>query len=217
MAFIRNSPEVLERLHSFPKFSSLSNYMTLPGIRYDAEESEFSHFLFSDEKSFTFLTFEGMSDSYDTTFVSPRGVYYAPLHKEDLDDSERREQLASLVRPENKKPILPTFSDEGVEEEARVFEDGKRFDNDVWFDRKYVTFVETGWVEPEKREQKAYFMRREPYGPITQRLEPRDRYVSRHGKIVVDECLYMHWQNEKHTGKLFFVVHVWLKTHYFVS
>ncbi|KAL5507443.1 hypothetical protein ACEPAH_6899 [Sanghuangporus vaninii] len=198
MTFIRNSPDVLDRLHSFPKFSSLSAYMSLPPTLDDAEESEFSHYIFSEEPSFTFLTFEGMLNSYDTALLSPRGVFYTSMQKNDLQDPDRRERLAALVRPVNKEPIRTTFSVVGVEEEARVFSDGQQFPTDVWFDRKHVTFVETGWLEPEKREQKAYFMRREPYGVITQRLEPRERYLSRDRELVVDECLYKHWQVEKH-------------------
>ena len=202
MTFIRNSPDVLHRLHSYPKFSSLSAYMSLPPTLDDAEESEFSHYIFSEEPSFTFLTFEGMLNSYDTALLSPRGVFYTPVQKKDLQDPDRRERLASLVRRGDGEPIRPTFSEDGVEERARVFHDGRHFSSEVWFDRKHVTFVETGWLEPEKREQKAYFMRRKPFGPITQRLEPRERYLIRDGGLVVDECLYKHWQVEKHSCKL---------------
>ncbi|OCB88395.1 hypothetical protein A7U60_g4436 [Sanghuangporus baumii] len=198
MAFIRNSLDVLDKLHSFPKFSSLSAYMSLPPTLDDAEESEFSHYIFSEEVSFTFLTFEGMLNSYDTALLSPRGVFYTSMQKNDLQDPDRRERLAALIRPENKEFIRPTFSVDGVEEEAHVFSDGQLFPTDVWFDRKHVTFVETGWLKPEKREQKAYFMRREPYGLITQRLEPRERHLSHDRELVVDECLYKHWQVEKH-------------------
>ncbi|EJD02913.1 uncharacterized protein FOMMEDRAFT_168024 [Fomitiporia mediterranea MF3/22] len=198
MAFIRNSPEVLDKLHSFPKFSSLSAYLSLPATLTDAEESELSHYIFSDEPSFTFLAFEGMLNSYDTVLLSSRGVFYTSLQKRDLQDPNRRGRIAALARTTDRAIIRPTFSQEGIEEEAHVYHDGWSFPGEVWFDRKHVTFVETGWLEPGKREQKAYFMRREPYGPITQRLEPRDRYLSRDGELVVDECLYKHWQTEKH-------------------
>lgn len=202
MTFIRNSPEVLDRLHSYPKFSSLMNYLLLPPTDFVAEESEYSHYVFSEDKSFTFMAFEAMSESHDTNLISPKGVFYIPVKKAGLKDHRRRRRLAALVRPDNREPIRQTFSDEGVETKARVFEDGEYFESDIWFDRKYITFVETGWVEPEERAQKAYFMRREPYGPITQRLEPRERYLVRDVELRIDECLYKHWQNEKRAGKL---------------
>ena len=70
----------------------------------------------------------------------------------------------------------------------------------LWIDRRYVQYVETGWTDPPRREQKAYFMRRESFGPITQRLEPRARYLDRDGDLWVDECFYKHWQEEKRKG-----------------
>ncbi|KAL5523719.1 hypothetical protein ACEPAG_7892 [Sanghuangporus baumii] len=198
MSFFRNSPEVLHRLHSFPKFASLSAYMSMPPTLVDAEESEFSHYVFTDEPAFTFLAFEAMLNNYDTALLSPRGVFYTSMQRKDFKDPDRRERLAALVGPVHKKPRGPTFSDQGIEEEARVYYDGNQYPGDIWFNRKHVTFVETGWLEPEKREQKAYFMRREPYGPIMQRLEPRERHLSRDRDLAVDECLYKHWQIEKH-------------------
>ena len=197
MAFFRNTPEVLDKLHSFPKFSNLSAYLSLPPTLVDAEESEFSHYIFSEEPSLTFLSFEGMENNYDTELLSTRGVYYVSKKKEYLEDPDRRKRLAALVRPTDKEPIRPTFSEEGIEKEAIVYNNGSGYPGDLWFDKKYATFVETGWLEPKVREQKGYFMRREPYGAITQRLEPRDRYLVRDGDLTVDECLYKHWQSEK--------------------
>lgn len=196
MAFFRHSPDVLDRFHAYPKFSSLSAYLTLPGTLIDAEESEFSHFMFTDEESFTFIFVEGMVDSYDTVLLSAHGVFYVPLKKADMIPNNRR-RLLPLIRPKGKRPVSPTFSIKGVEKKTRVFADGKYFQGGLWFDKQHATFVETGWNQTE-REQKAYFMRRNPYGPITQRIEPRERFLNRDRELGVDECLYKHWQAEKH-------------------
>ncbi|KAH8119132.1 hypothetical protein DFH11DRAFT_1686098 [Phellopilus nigrolimitatus] len=200
MAFFRHSPEVLDKFHSFPKFSSLTAYLTLPATLYDAEESEFSHYIFSEETSFTFLSFEAMVNSWDTVFVSGKGVFYAPSLRKKNVSSDRRKQLISLVRPMNRSPVIPTFSSEGIEDVAQVFRDGQAFEGSMWFDSSFLTYVETGWNQHE-REQKAYFMRREPYGLITQRIESRERYLNRVGEVAVDESLYKHWQIEKHHCK----------------
>ncbi|THH10671.1 hypothetical protein EW145_g1161 [Phellinidium pouzarii] len=197
MAFFRHSPEVLDKLHSFPKFSSFSAYLTLPGTLYDAEESEFSHYIFSEEESFTFLAFEGMLHSWDTVMLSEKGVFYSPKLQKDISP-ERRSLLLSLARPKDKAQIRPTFSPDGVEQNTRFFRDGYEYGGSLWFDMKYATFVETGWIEPKEREQKGYIMRREPHGPVLQRLEPRERHLVRYDELVVDECLYKHWQVEKH-------------------
>jgi len=196
MAFFRHSPDVLDRFHGYPKFSSLSAYLTLPGTLIDAEESEFSHFMFTDEESFTFIFVEGMVNSYDAVFLSAHGVFYVPLKKADMTPNNRR-RLLPLIRPEGKLPVSPTFSSKGIEKKTRVFADGKYFQGGLWFDKQHATFVETGWNQTE-REQKAYFMRRNPYGPITHRIEPRERYLNRERELGVDECLYKHWQAEKH-------------------
>ena len=200
MSFFRRSPEVLEKLHSFPKFTSLISYLTLPRTLVDAEESEFSHYVFSEEESLTFVTFEGLVNSWDTILTSSRGTFYSPLRKENITPEQRR-RLASLARPSSKIPISPTFTEEGDEELAVVFNDGVGYTGGLWFDQKYATYIETGWTEPARREQKAYFMRKERFGPIIQRLEPRERYLDKDNDIWVDECLYKHWQEEKRKRK----------------
>lgn len=198
MAFFRHSPDVLNRFHAYPKFSSLSAYLTLPGTLIDAEESEFSHFMFTDEEAFTFVMVEGMVNSWDAVFVSSHGAFYVPLQKQDVNASKRK-RLLPLIKPTSRQSVSPTFSSQGIEKRTRVFTDGKYFQGGLWFDKQHCTFVETGWNQTE-REQKAYFMRRKPYGPITQRIEPRERYLHRDRELGVDECLYKHWQAEKHQG-----------------
>lgn len=199
MAFFKHSTEVLAKMHSYEKFSSLSSYLTLPATRIDAEESEFSHYYFSDEESFTFLTVEGMVDSYDTVFVSDYGVFYTPLQKPRMSTSVRQ-RLAKMVHSSAQKDVEPSFSEDGLQRKARVFVDGRYYEGGLWFDKKYATFIETGWSVQE-REQKTYFMRQTPGGPILQRMEPRDRHLKRDRELQVDESLYKHWQAEKHNGK----------------
>ena len=199
MTFFQHSAEVLEKLHSYPKFTSLTSYLTLPPTLPDAEESEFSHYVFSQEQSLTFLTFEGTVNSYDTILLSPRGSFYSYKRKENTTPEERQ-RLAALARPSSKEQVLPTFSEEGDEETAIVIQGAEGYLGGLWIDRRYVQYVETGWTDPPRREQKAYFMRRESFGPITQRLEPRARYLDRDGDLWVDECFYKHWQEEKRKG-----------------
>lgn len=199
MAFFKHSPDVLDRLHSYPKFQTLQQFLLSPLPLVDAEESEFSHFLFSEDDSFTFVQFEGMLANEDTILLASGkrgGVFYTPTKLSNLVHEQRR-QLADFVLSGTRTPIVPTLSDDGVEKEAFVFKDGYDFPGEIWFDQKWATHVRTGWISPEEREQKAYFMRREPYGPIVQRREPRERYLKKAGDIVVDECMYKHWQVEK--------------------
>ena len=192
MAFIRNSPEMLDKMHTYPKHASFQAFQSLPVTLYDAEESEYSHWFFSEDDSFTFLQFEGTVNAYDTILISDAGTFYSTTQKQDWT-TERRQRLARLSRPEHPpKAIRPTFSEEGVEYEATVNKDGHGYEGGLWFDAKHATYVETGWLSPREREQKAYFMRREPYGPITQRREPRERWLRREGEDNVDECLYKH-------------------------
>ena len=205
MAFFKHSAEVLDKLHSYPKFQSLHQFLSSPLTLVDAEESEFSHFLFSEDESFTFVQFEGMLANTDTIFLSSGstgGVFYTPTKLSRLDSDQRR-QLAHLVWSDRQTPIGPSFSDDGTEKEAIVFKDGYDYSGDLWFDKKWATHIRTGWLAPEEREQKAYFMRREPDGAIIQRREPRERYLRRIGDTAVDECLYKHWQVEKSDSKIF--------------
>ena len=204
MAFFKHSPQVIDKLHSYPKFASLKSFLASPPTVVDAEESEFSHFLFSEDESFTFATFEGMLESWDTIMLAnglTGGVFYTPVKLPLLTALQRR-QLARLVRSDRPKPVGPTLSDEGIEQEATVYKDGFHYQGDLWFNRKWATWVDSGWLATEEREQKAYFMRREPFGPIVQRREPRERYLRRYDEHWLDECLYKHWQEEKREGKL---------------
>jgi len=198
MAFFKNTPEVSERMLSFPKFASMSSYLTLPATRNDAEESEFSHYMFTDEDEFTFIAFEGMVDSYDSVFLSEHGVFYTALKKEDMSVSTRQRLAKMILSPRRRDPG-PPFSDEGVEKKTRLFLDGRYYDGGLWFPTEFATFVETGWNVFE-REQKAYFMRHRPDGPVMQRMEPRARYLYRDGSLHLDESLYKHWQAEKHNA-----------------
>lgn len=211
MSFFRHSPDILDKLHSFPKFASLSAYLTLPPTRVDAEESEFSHFMFSDDETFTFLTIEGMENSYNNILLSTHGVLYTSLmsiSKEDMTP-EKRKRLLQIVHSRDQAPKLPSFTPEGVEKKTKFYRDCRYFEGSIWFDQEDCTYVETDWGTPE-REQKAYIMRRKPEGPVLQRLESRERYLDRDNEIVVDEALYKHWQVEKLKGK-FQHLHIWCR------
>ena len=198
MAFFRHTPAVLDLMHSYPKFDSLAAYLTLPDTTKDAEESEFSHYVFSDEKAFTFAVVEGMIESYDTILVSDRGTFYLRDHKRKNITPEIRKRLIPLIA-ENRQAVSPIFTPDSVEEDAKVFENCDQFTDFLWFPKENCTYVVTDW-SPKERTEKSYFMRREPYGPIVQRLEPRERYLRRDGDIAVDEGLYKHWQDEKNKG-----------------
>ena len=200
MAFFRNTPEVLDKFHSYEKFSSFAKYFLLPPTRLDSEESEFSHYIFSDNDSFTFICVEGMVNSWDMVLISAGGTFYAPFVKKSDMTPSIRQRFARLVRPTNRLPVFPTFTSTGIEKKTKVFVDGRYYDGDMWFPNEYVTFVETEWNHTE-REQKAYFMRREASKPITQRIEWRDRYLVRDGELYIDEGLYKHFQLEKHHRK----------------
>lgn len=199
LAFFRNSPDVLNRFLKYHKFASVPNFLHDGQTPVDAEESSFSHFLFSEDTSFTFVTFEAMVNSWDTVLLSSAGVFYSTMQK-DAVTPDVRKTLLPLIRSIG-ATRLPTFSEDGVEQEAIVYTDGQYYNGGLWFDKKYVTYVVTGWTRPEDREQKQYIMRREPHKPITQRLEPRGPHLYRDGDIQVDECLYKHWQVEKHERK----------------
>ena len=205
MAFFRHSPEVLAKMHAYPKFASLSNFLSLAPIVVDAEESEFSHYMFSEETSFTFLTFDAMVFTQDPQVLSygpTGGVFYAWLTSmSSLSSPSKHLQLAELAWSDRTTPIAPLFSDEGTETEAVVHTDGSLYKNPLWFDGKWATFVETGWTSRQEREQRAFIMRREPGGPITQRLEPRERFLLVNGEVRVEECLYKHWKDEKREGE----------------
>lgn len=201
MSFFRHSPEVLEMMHSYPKFDSLAAYFTLPDTSKDAEESEFSHYVFSDEKALTFAVVEGMVESYDTILVSVHGTFYLTQHKQKDMTPEIRRRLVPLVQPPSSKAaVTPIFSEDVVEKDTKVIEDCSGYEGFIWFAKENCTYVEPGW-SPKERVDKAYFMRHEPYGQIVQRLESRERYLSRDGKLIVDEGLYKHWQDEKLKGK----------------
>lgn len=200
MAFFRDSPEILDRFLSFRKFANYSNFIDTPKLLVDTEESEFSHFIFSEDDSFTFLTFEAMENTYDTAFISLNGVFYSSVLKDRILPDTRK-ALLPLVRGYYESG-LTTFSEEGIEKHATVFTDGEKYEKALWFESKFATFVATGWSQPEELKQKVYLMRREARGPIVQRLEPRDRHLRHSGDIFVDECLYKHWQKEKHDGTL---------------
>jgi len=200
MAFFRNTPEVLEKMHAYPKFSSLSSFLMLPETRKEAEESEFSHYLFAERDDFTFITFEGMANAYDATvFISAHGVFYSDVKQEevDVDSDDIRRRLLRLVSPtDDRKAVRPTFSDEGSETETRLYLNGSHYEGALWFPEQYATYVETGWDDYESH-QKAYFMRREAHGPVSERTEQRARYLSRDADLAADEALYKHWQGEK--------------------
>lgn len=202
MAFFRNSPDILNRFLKFHTFASFSNFLYGSRTPIDAEESVFSHFMFSEDSSFTFLTFEAMVNSWDTVLLSSAGVYYSPMQKDAITPDVRK-TLLSLVRSKDTMR-LPTFSEYGNEEDAVLYTDGKHYTGGLWFDKKYATWVATGWTRAEDREQKHYLMRREPHGPIIQRIEPRARHIHRDGSVQVDECLYKHWQVEKHECELLY-------------
>lgn len=200
MAFFRNTPEVLEKMHEYPKFSSLSSFLMLPTTRKEAEESEFSHYIFGERDDFTFVTFEGMVNAYDSTlFISEHGVFYSDVKKEEIVSEDIRQRLLQLVSPPNTKLVLPTFSIEGVETETRLYLNGSHYEGALWFPEQYATYVETNWDEYTNH-QKAYFMRREALGPVTERTEHRARYVRRDADLTVEESLYKHWQGEKRKG-----------------
>ncbi len=199
MAFFKNTPEVSERMLSFRNLRLCRRTSRYPATRNDAEESEFSHYMFTDEDEFTFIAFEGMVDSYDSVFLSEHGVFYTALKKEDMSVSTRQRLAKMILSPRRRDPG-PPFSDEGVEKKTRLFLDGRYYDGGLWFPTEFATFVETGWNVFE-REQKAYFMRQRPGGPVMQRMEPRARYLYRDGSLHLDESLYKHWQAEKLNGK----------------
>ncbi len=206
MAFFRNTPSVLEKMHEYPKFSSLSSFFMLPETRKEAEESEFSHYIFAERDDFTFVTFEGMMNAYDSTvFISEQGVFYSDAKKEEIGSEDIRRRLLRLVSPSNRPVIRPTFSEEGVETETRLYLNGSHYEGALWFPEQYATYVETDWDEYGNH-QKAYFMRREPHGPVSKRMEQRARYLRRDGDLAVEEALYKHWQGEKREGTYVYCV-----------
>ena len=218
MAFLRNTPSALAKMHAFPKFASLANFYALPPTTVDAEESEFSHYMFSENESLTFMTFEALVDIPDMTLLTTGtstdgsgGVFYTfnagKTRLASLTDIQRF-AIARSVQLDKGTPISPTFSDQGVEKEALVRKNGLHFDAPLWFDPKWATVVETGWRTHNEKAQKAYFMRREPYGPIVQRAEPRERYLKEvEGEgIAIEECLYKHWQSEKYKCELHLIL-----------
>ena len=112
MSFFRNSERVLSTMLTFPKFASLESFLdTFSEMRIDAEESEFSHFYFSEIDSLRFLVLEGMTSSWDTIFASPRGVFYTPMAREDMS-LDVRAYFARLVYAADREPVRPTLSPE---------------------------------------------------------------------------------------------------------
>lgn len=204
MAFFRHSPDVLERMHAYPKFATLDAFLTLPKTVVDAEESEFSHFYFAEDESFTFVLFDGLLSSGDTSLITPGpsgGVFYTWRRPHATLNDDERKRTAELVREDRECPVTQTFTPQGNEKEAVVFKDATGYKSGLWFNPRWCVYVETGWETFEEQHSKAYLMRREPYGPVTQRLEPREPYLIANGNISVDECLYKHWQQEKYDRK----------------
>lgn len=197
MAFLANTPEMTDKLFSYKKFATLRSFLSAPPFLFDAEESEFSHFLFAENTNITFIHLEGMVNNYDAAFFSEAGTFYTPIPDYQMTP-EIRKRLMPLIRPRN-KPRQPTFSENGVESPVTLLP-GKDYSGGLWFDSIYAQFVRPDWTEFE-RKQKAIFMRREPGGPLTKRWEPRERFLQKDGDIIVDECLYKHFQEEKRKRK----------------
>lgn len=223
MAFFRNSPSTLTRFLSFRKFSSFTSYMDSRGTLLDAEESEFSHYIFSEDHAFTFMTFEAMENSFNVALMVPGdggGVYYAPRVGRDevKRDAGLRRRLVELAYTRSSSSLGPTadrhtFSSSGVEVPTPLYTSAAGFEgeNFLWFDKQYASYVRTGWVEREEREAKHYIMRREAGGEVLQRWEERERWFVRaeseeDERVVLDECLYKHWQEDKRRGKSFAVI-----------
>jgi hypothetical protein len=189
MAFLANTPEMLDKLFSYKKFKNLRSFLSASPFLLDAEESEFSHFLFEEN---TFLQLEGMVNNFDAAFFSEAGTFYSPVPDYAMT-AEIHERLVPLVT--TRRAHRPTFSSEGVESETQLYP-GNEYNSGLWFDSQYAQFVKPSWNEQQRRE-KTYFMRREPGGPVTHRMEPRERFLARDGELIVDECLYKHFQEEK--------------------
>ncbi|TDL25815.1 hypothetical protein BD410DRAFT_784841 [Rickenella mellea] len=194
MAFFRHTPAVLDMLHSYPAFISLGHFLLSPMLRVDCEESQFSNYMFSKNTNFTYIHLEGMIQAYQAAVASVDGTYYFNYKKEDATLDVRR-TILSLVRPQERVAVTPTFTEDGVEEASEAKTTGFE-DKSLWFPLDLVVYAESGWTA-KQREEKAYFMRRIAGGNVTQRRESRGRYVQKANKLVVDEGLYKHFQAEK--------------------
>ncbi|TDL25941.1 hypothetical protein BD410DRAFT_783940 [Rickenella mellea] len=194
MAFFRHSPEVLDKLHSYPTYTSLGHFLLSDRLREDCEESQFSNYMFLKNHNFTFLHIEGMIDFAYTIVLSVDGAFYFNLPKDEITH-EVRQSVLSVVRS-HRAAVNPTFSEYGVEEPSEAKTSG--YSGWLWFPADLAVYVETGWNE-HQRSEKAYFMRRTPGGPVTQRREPRGRYLQITDGFVADEALYKHFQEEKRT------------------
>jgi hypothetical protein len=198
MAFFRHTPETQRKLHAYPPFASLEAYIEASPLRADAEESQFSHYYFAMNDAFTFLHVEGMIEQ-DTILLSPKGVFYLQLHKEEFS-LELRQQLLAITAAAhdqsafNQMHPFPSFTSSGIQKPSPVKTEG--FQGSVWFPDMYIAYYEPGWVAGE-REHKAYFMRNAAHGPTEQRLEWRDRYVL-DSALNLNEGLYKHFQHEKY-------------------
>lgn len=201
MAFFQNSPETLEKLVAFRTFDTLDGFLQYFPPLVDAEESEFSHYYFSENDAFTFIAVEGMIENYDYNFVSELGTFYSPMTKEDMTPA-RRKRLMTLIQERAlvKTPLKPMLEPDAVEVESKVHTDGYDYPDSLWFEKQHATWISLDWNQTE-REQKTVYARHVPGGPIMQRLEWRERHLMRDEELVIDECLYKHYQVEKHQSE----------------
>lgn len=196
MAFFRNSPEILDKLHDFHTFASFDNFIESYPPRHDSEESEYSKYYLSDNTNFTFAIVEGMITPTRTTLANEFGTYCSYIEREEYTP-ELRSAVLSRISTQNSTHI-PTFSDDGVEQDA-IMGTHEDYPGGIWFPVEYTTVVNIAYT-PETRHYRASILRRTPGGPIRQRLEPREPFLIHVEGKELEEGLYKHFQSEKREG-----------------
>lgn len=137
MAFFRHSPEMLAKLHAYPKFTSLDAFLT-SAIEGAPEEAEYSHYYFGTSTDFTFLFFEGMIESPATIgIMSVHGAFYMTrTPNEALESPEARKEAVGLIIRTREVDDVATFSKAGVNTAREIHLGGW---DGLWFPAKYST------------------------------------------------------------------------------
>ncbi|KAJ7593636.1 hypothetical protein C8J56DRAFT_1043438 [Mycena floridula] len=220
----RHSHVITDEFMRLPNLLNVDAFLAEPWINEASEESEYSHFLFA-KSNLTFLRFDAMINS-DYHLSSPGlGVYQTENEwKFDLtnsSDASHPQQIIDLRVPiteamyryanaENSKTSRPTFTDKGKEHIVELMVGGHA-DIEVWFPERYACHYHTDWFEAFWAGGRRLVYRREPQGPIVERLEPGVAFFipplhlpdtdlpSEENRPVIREMLYNHLQHEKYT------------------
>ncbi|KAF9528932.1 hypothetical protein CPB83DRAFT_893901 [Crepidotus variabilis] len=214
LMFFKHSTFVLEEFMTFPNFKTVDAFLNLPWIGISAEESEYSHFAFTNP-NLTFLRFDAMTTTPYHISSPGTGIYNIAndaqwdlwTEKPVPSSAESRVVITSVVRDYVRgwKP-RPSFTEEGTEYEVKLREgEWPRY---TWFPLEYAVDFATDYDKFQFRGRR-FIYRRVAGGPIFDRQEddqivlfppsiPSDSFHNRHNRPYLQEMLYNHYQAEKY-------------------